>query len=138
MAVSGRQQLEFSRRLRRLMATKRLSQSDLARMCWGEEETRDGFTAARGRDLINRFCAGKSLPDEDTARILAEALDVAADDLMEEAMDHEQQDNQVSITINTKRPDEVRLTVDARTTVEIAMKIVAMLEPKKPAGDETR
>ena len=124
------------------MAARGMSQSDLARECWGEEETGDGYMAARGRDLINRYCAGKSLPDEATVRRLADALGVPMADLMppeEQTMEHELQDNQVSITINTKRPNEARLTVDARTTVEIAMKIVAMLEPKKPAeGSDAR
>jgi transcriptional regulator with XRE-family HTH domain len=118
------------------MAGRGMSQSDLARECWGEEETGDGYMAARGRDLINRYCAGKSLPDEATVKKLADALDVPMADLMppeEETMGHEPQDNQVSITINTKRPDEAHLMVDARTTVEIAMKIVALLEPQKPA-----
>jgi|KBSMisStandDraft_5_1062788.scaffolds.fasta_scaffold00235_1 transcriptional regulator with XRE-family HTH domain len=68
--------LEFSKRLRRLMAAKRLSQSDLAREIWGEEITPAGYMAARGRDKINKYCAGKMVPDPPTLTLLARALGV--------------------------------------------------------------
>jgi hypothetical protein len=38
----------FSKRLRRLMAAKGFSQSDLARECWGEEMSKEGYMVARG------------------------------------------------------------------------------------------
>ena len=67
---------DFAWRLRRFMAQQHMSQSDLARACWGEEAMDDGFYHARGRDRINEFVMGKALPNAEELATLAKALGV--------------------------------------------------------------
>lgn len=82
-----RTRYDFSQRLRRAMARRRMSQSDLARACFGEAPNAAGQTVANGRDRISKYCAGKTLPDPEAFSVLAKALGVTERDLSPAASD---------------------------------------------------
>lgn len=72
--------IAWSAKLRRHMARRRMSSSDLARACWGEKEE-NGFFVPIGVDLINQFVHQKALPDPETLTLLAKALGVPESEL---------------------------------------------------------
>ena len=110
----------FSKKLRRLMAAKGYSQSDLARECWGEEMSPEGYMVARGRDKINKYCSGKMIPDGPTLTLLARALEVAESELAP----------QIVGTLAEREHPEVRMTVIAghREVVHMSWDTIIPLE----------
>jgi hypothetical protein len=73
--------LEFAKRLRRLMEQRDWTQSQLAAEIWGRYENTEGKYVARGRDRISVWIRGKSFPDNANLEKLAEKLKVKVSDL---------------------------------------------------------
>jgi transcriptional regulator with XRE-family HTH domain len=73
--------LEFAKRLRKLMDDRELTQSELAAKIWNRYENTEGKFVARGRDRISVWIRGKSFPDNANLAKLAKALDVKVSDL---------------------------------------------------------
>jgi hypothetical protein len=73
--------LEFAKRLRKLMDDRELTQSELAAKIWGRYENTEGKYVARGRDRISVWIRGKSFPDNANMAKLAEKLNVKVSDL---------------------------------------------------------
>lgn len=128
--------VEFSRKLRRLMAMKQLSQSDLARECWGEEETTQGYLAARGRDKINRYISGKQMPDPDSLMRMARALGVAEAELAPTVVGSalEREHPEIRMTMIAGHREHVHLTLDSVMPLECAVQIMAMFEKYQTRG----
>lgn len=69
----------FSERLQRIMTERDLSQSDVARMIWGDMEAADG--GARNRQVVSKYLSGEVSPRMGTKRKLAAALNMKMADL---------------------------------------------------------
>lgn len=127
--------VEFSKKLRRLMAAKGFSQSDLARECWGEETTTEGYLVARGRDKINKYCSGRMVPDGPTLALLARALEVPERELAPQIVgtQAEREHPEVRMTIIAGHRELVHLSWDLVIPLEAAMQMLAIYQ-----GTETR
>jgi transcriptional regulator with XRE-family HTH domain len=128
--------VEFSRKLRRLMAKKGFSQSDLARECWGEEETRDGYMAARGRDKINKYCAGKTIPDADTLKLLARALEVPESELAPVVVGTaaERENPEVRMTVIAGHRELVHMSWNTVMPLHVALQMLALYQMTETRG----
>lgn len=73
-----RQREEFHRRLRKLIQIKNLSQAQLARMVFGQDE----HGQANGADRVSRYLSGQSVPTLRTAHAMALALEIPPDCLL--------------------------------------------------------
>src|SRR5262249_44727097 len=130
--------VDFSRKLRRLMATRHMSQSDLARECWGEEETADGYMAARGRDKINRYVTGRTMPDAESLTKLAKALEgpeaELAPTVVGSALEREQPETRMTMTAGHR--EHVPLPLEGVRPLGAAVKIMAIFEQHQPRGPD--
>jgi transcriptional regulator with XRE-family HTH domain len=75
----------FGKTLNDLMMKQGVSQSDLARHCFGTTEEK-GFEVANGRDRISKYLRGKSFPEAATLAKIAEKLECEVADLLPEAV----------------------------------------------------
>jgi transcriptional regulator with XRE-family HTH domain len=73
--------VEFAKRLRKLMAERELTQSDLAAKIWDRYVNTEGKNVARGRDRISVWVNGKNIPDAKNMEKLAKVLRVKLSDL---------------------------------------------------------
>lgn len=121
---------KFSRRLYKLMADKKMSQSDVARAIWGTRDDPRGYKVARNRDRISAYLKGKSYPSHENLEKLAALLGVTPDelapDLAVRGMDSEEPD--LSITAIAGHHDKVMLRVSRLVAPTTAMEIMALLE----------
>ena len=128
--------VDFARKLRRLMAKAQLSQSDLARECWGEEETSDGYLGARGRDKINRYVTGKTMPDPESLRLMAKALGVPEAELAPTVVGSvlEREHPEVRVTLIAGHREHGHLTLDTVMSWKAILQILAIHEAEQTRG----
>lgn len=79
--VASAARAEFSKRLLRAMAEKGMSQSDLARACWGDAPAANGASYPKGRDRISKYCRGEQLPDAEGIASICRVLEMDIADL---------------------------------------------------------
>ena len=77
--------INFAKRLTRLMAERELSQSGLAAKMWGRRINAQGKNFAIGKDRVSKWLKGANFPDRDNLGLLAKTLKVAIEDLVPEA-----------------------------------------------------
>lgn len=128
--------MDFARKLRRLLAQKRMSQSDLARACWGEEEMTGGYFGARGRDRINKYVTGKALPDPDSLNDIAKALEVAPADLAPSVVGKalEREHPEVRLTMVAGHREAVHVSIDSVMPLNVAVQIIALINQTHTRG----
>jgi transcriptional regulator with XRE-family HTH domain len=73
--------IEFAKRLKKLMAEREMTQSDLAAEIWDRYTNTEGKFVAKGRDRISVWVNGKNFPDAKNLEKLAKALKVKVSDL---------------------------------------------------------
>lgn len=109
---------EFGKRLYKLMLAKGWHQSELARQ------------ADVARDAVSTYIRGKSLPTPVNLQALANALDVAPDELLpnitEAAIDED--DPSFEIKTSTSAQGKAWIRVNRLVTVATALKIGELLE----------
>jgi transcriptional regulator with XRE-family HTH domain len=76
--------VNFAKRLRKLMSEREMTQSDLAAKIWGRHRY-GGKYVAKGRDRISVWVAGKNFPDRENLLKLAKHLKVEVSELAPEA-----------------------------------------------------
>jgi len=126
----------FSKRLRRLMAAKGFSQSDLARECWGEEMTKEGYMVARGRDKINKYCSGTMVPDGPTLTLLARALGVPESELAPQIVGTlaEREHPEVRMTVIAGHREVVHMSWDTVLPLDAALQMLAIYQAAETRG----
>ena len=65
LPIERMRDVNFAKRLRRLMSEQELTQSDLAAKIWGRHISSEGKDVAKGRDRISVWLAGRNFPDHD-------------------------------------------------------------------------
>ena len=128
--------VDFARKLRRLLAQKRMSQSDLARACWGEEEMTGGYFGARGRDRINKYVTGKALPDPDSLVAIATVLDVPPADLAPSVVGKalEREHPEIRMTMIAGHREAVHVSIDSVMPLAVAVQIIALINETRTRG----
>jgi transcriptional regulator with XRE-family HTH domain len=128
---------DFPRRLRAARELRKLSQSDLARLVWGEEITAAGYKAAKNRDRVSAYELGNSRPNPENFRKLCTALETTPmalwpDNLSRRVTSAAQP--VLSFTALESSPGKVRLDVHAILPTAAAMKIVAIVQEADENG----
>jgi transcriptional regulator with XRE-family HTH domain len=129
----------FARRLRAAMNKKGFSDSDLARLVWGETEDNKGYKVARNRDRIGVYLKGKGFPKPKTLAAISEHLGLTTEELAPEIMegpkDHERP---LFKATPVKSGESVHVQVNALLSREVAAKISALvLGDNAPQGNGT-
>lgn len=112
---------EFGEKLRHYMNKRGWNQSDLAR----EADLR--------RDAISTYVRGKVWPDPSNLRKLADALDVAPNDLipgMSDAPSNSSRQTSPQVEIQQTGADEIFLRINRSVSLEQAAQILAILKAK--------
>jgi transcriptional regulator with XRE-family HTH domain len=118
---------EFGRRLLRAMTDKGMSQSDLARACWGDVTNSQG-TYPRGRDRISKYVRGEQMPDSDGIAILCKVLGKTVEDLAPGVYaDRSETPWDVSFVVVPGQADMVALRVNVVVRLKDAAEAVMML-----------
>jgi transcriptional regulator with XRE-family HTH domain len=119
----------FANNLRRARVKAGLSQSELAKKIWGTIRTPDGYLAARKRDRISSYEKGNSHPTPEGVAEIAKALGIDPTELESGlANDAAFKENEaISMTMLTDKPGRVHLKVNVLTRLDLASKIIAML-----------
>ena len=73
--------IPFANALRSAMIKQRLTASEIARRVWGTNKDIRGYEVARNRDRIGHYLAGRSYPEAENLKKLAEAVGVAVETL---------------------------------------------------------
>lgn len=125
----------FAKTLRDARMDRGLSQSDLARMIWGDTEDSRGYKVARNRDRISYYEAGKAEPEPQTLKALADALKMKVEDLAPQMVANEMssQEPEMQMTMVPDRSDMVHLKVNTLCTLSLAAKIIAQLSAARDA-----
>lgn len=137
---------QFARRLHTAMTAKGLTNSDLARLVWGETTDKKGYTVARNRDRISVYLRAEALPEPATLEKIAAALGLTKEDLAPElaaaAIDREKPE--LAMTMVAGHPDKVHLQINVLIPLSVATQIIALLneakqpqQPPAPAGNGT-
>jgi hypothetical protein len=77
--------VNFSKRLKNLIADRKMTASDVAAEIWGRHANSKGANVAKGRDRLSVWINGKAFPDHDNLVKLAKALKVKVSDLAPDA-----------------------------------------------------
>ena len=85
LPIERMRDVNFAKRLRRLMSEQELTQSDLAAKIWGRHISSEGKDVAKGRDRISVWLAGRNFPDRENLEKLAKHLKVKVSELAPEA-----------------------------------------------------
>ena len=85
LPVERMRDVNFAKRLRRLMSEQELTQSDLAAKIWGRHISSEGKDVAKGRDRISVWLAGRNFPDRENLEKRAKHLKVKVSELAPEA-----------------------------------------------------
>lgn len=132
------QMASFARKLHEAMTRRGITQSDLARMVWGETTDSRGYKVARNRDRISQYLSGASVPETHNLQKLADALsmDVAelAPDLTASALDRSKPE--VAITAVAGHLDRVHLVVNKLVPLTVAAQVVALIAGAEPVQEK--
>ena len=85
LPIERMRDVNFAKRLRRLMSEQELTQSGLAAKIWGRHTSSEGKYVAKGRDRISVWLAGRNFPDHENLEKLAKHLKVKVSELAPEA-----------------------------------------------------
>ena len=85
LPIERMRDVNFAKRLRRLMSEQELTQSELAAKIWGRHTSSEGKYVAKGRDRISVWLAGRNFPDRENLEKLAKHLKVKVSELAPEA-----------------------------------------------------
>lgn len=85
LPIERARDINFAKRLKRIMSKQGLSQSDLAAKIWGRHTSSEGKHVAKGRDRISVWVSGRNFPDHGNLLKLAKHLKVEVADLAPEA-----------------------------------------------------
>ena len=120
---------QFARRLHETLIRKGMSQSDLARSMWGETTDARGYKVARNRDRVSSYLSGRSWPEAQNLRRMAEALGVKEEDLAPDitAATVDREKPALAITMVAGHPDKVHLVVDQLVPLALAARIASLL-----------
>lgn len=134
--VERMEMAEFGRRVHDLRVARGLSQSDLAREIWGEHTTPEGRRVAKNRDRISQYEMGKSFPEPENFRRLADVLGVSPEELGPEivASTVEREDPAIAMTAAPGHLDKVYLRVNMLVPLVTAAQIVGLLSALSGAG----
>jgi transcriptional regulator with XRE-family HTH domain len=129
---------QFARRLHQKMTEKGLGNSDLARIIWGEMDVKDHKTgnvykAAKNRDRIGVYLAGKGYPEPATMQKIADALGVTkewlAPELTAAAIDRERPEFAMAMVAG--HLDKVHVQINALLPLAAAAEITRIFEKYK-------
>lgn len=129
-AVSKAALKEFSIKLQRLMVERNISQSDLARVVWGERvDPKTGYNVAKNRDAISNYLRGTRMPEPRNLAKIATALGVEPDELAPEVIPSGEASGpaELSVTQLPKHPNKVLLEIHKVVPFSTASKIMALL-----------
>jgi transcriptional regulator with XRE-family HTH domain len=127
---------EFSRKLQHLMNQREMSQSDLARLMWGQIEQASGYPAAKNRDRISKWLAGKRLPDGRSLEKLCQILECDASALAPSVVtgNAEAQHPELRMTVIAGHRDLVHLTFNTVLPLEAAVQMIAIYKAHNTRG----
>lgn len=127
-ALEKMQHQEFARRLYKILVEKGMTQSDLARACYGTTKNDAGYTVAKGRDRISMYIRGKAIPAPTALKKMAEVLGVRVSDLSPEAAADMSRREEPDFYIR-KIPDEssAHIKIDRVVPLEAAYEIYGIL-----------
>lgn len=128
---------QFARRLHQLMSENGHTNSDLARLIWGETEQTDAqgrtYLVAKNRDRIGQYLKGGHYPEPATMQKIAEIYGVAKEDLAPEltaaAIDRERPE--FGMTMVQGHADKVHVQINALLPLWAATKIAMLIEKAK-------
>lgn len=72
---------EFAEKLAAAMKEQGLNASEVARRIWGTKKDRRNYDVARNRDRIGHYLSGRSYPEPENLRKLAEAVGLTVEQL---------------------------------------------------------
>lgn len=126
---------KFADRLKELRVERGLSQSDLARLIWGETTDERGYKVANKRGRISAYEAGRAIPEPHNLTSLAEALGVTieelAPDVVAAAVDHAEPE--IAINMVPGGDGVVHLQVNTLVDLDTAMQIGVLLSRSQAA-----
>jgi transcriptional regulator with XRE-family HTH domain len=138
----------LARRLDALMQEKELTQSDLARLAFGEyKDPKTGYMVAYKRDRVSAYLNGRQFPDTDNLKAIAKALDVTPEELAPELTAQAVARYEPEFYVQeVPEFDQVLFKMEKLVHTDTAYKIIALLaadrdRPKsKPGrgGDKTK
>jgi transcriptional regulator with XRE-family HTH domain len=119
----------FPARLFRIRSNKGMSQSDLARLIWGEVKNKLGYPEAKNRDRISAWEAGRAIPTSANLSKLAEALEVSIADLDPDAALRSPHANTTKTPFSmVQMPNgKTHLKIDVEVPFDIAVQIAKLL-----------
>jgi transcriptional regulator with XRE-family HTH domain len=130
MDVRGQE--DFARRLRKAMAKKGMSQSDLAAAVWGQREAiyPDGrqYTVAKNREQVSCYWHGKAIPRAGTLKKLADALGTTPAELAPMAA---QNHVPPEVSFEVLGGGQAMLRVATVVSPDLAMKIARMIQSER-------
>lgn len=120
---------EFSKKLKTLLAQKDISASDLARELFGTTTIKGGYSAAKHRDRVSKWLAGKTLPDPVTLEKVCKFLKVDPTTLAPTVVAHAigADHPEFHITQVPGRRDKVHLTINSVLDLTVALRIVELM-----------
>ena len=133
---------EFSRKLQHLLNEREMSQSDLARLMWGQTAMPNGYPAAKNRDRVSKWLAGKSLPDGRSLEKLCAVLECDPSALAPSVVTGgvEAQHPELRMTVIAGHRDLVHLTFNTVLPLEAAVQMIAIYKAhhtRAPSAEET-
>lgn len=125
--------LPFGTRLEHILAQRKISKSDLARMMWPDPDLiridARGYEFHANKSQISKWCKNQTVPNAINLARLCEVLNMRvedlAPDLMSEGGSGETKDIEMSIV--TGRPDVARLHINLLVPTDVAVKVIALL-----------
>lgn len=129
---------QFGRRVHDLRVARGMSQSDLARAIWGTTKDKNGYDVARNRDRISQYEMGRSIPEPQNLKALAEALGTSVEDLapgvVMSTIDREAP--AIQITAVAGHMDRVHVVLNKLVPLTVAAKIIAIVSEDEAANGE--
>jgi transcriptional regulator with XRE-family HTH domain len=122
---------QFARNLHAVMRRQRITNSGLARLIWGSSRDTRGYDVAANRNRIGDYLAARSMPRPETLRQIAEALGTTPEALAPEAeaVAVNRTPPEVMLVQAPGRPDKAHLKVDKVVSMDVALRILALLAP---------
>jgi hypothetical protein len=121
------------------MNEKALSNSDLARLVWGETKDAKGYPVAKNRDRIGVYLKGEGFPEPRTLAKLAEALGTTAEELAPEitAATVDRERPELAMTAVGGDTDKMHVQVNALLPLDVAVKIMEIVAQAKKMTTES-
>jgi len=118
----------FSERLRQERENKGLSQSELARLVWGETVDKRGYTVAKNRDRVSAYEGNRAKPTDKNLTALANVLGIDEAELAPEIVSGRAfREPTPAIEMRTVEGGTF-IKVNAKVSAEAALQIFALLQ----------